>query len=64
MILFWSEHKVEAFRSISDKVCILLSDGHTTELTLELPIISKRKLISCKQTFAKAQTYQEMCRKY
>ena len=59
--LFWSENQIHAFRVISDKVCVILMDDNENKVT-HLPLISKRKNLVCRRTFAQAQTYQFLSR--
>lgn len=60
--LYWSEHKINAFRFISPSaVNILISQDQETP---DLPEVSKRRLITSYRTFASPKNYTKLAKKY
>lgn len=62
LTLYWSEHKITAFRFISpSSVNILISQEQETP---ELSEVSKRRLITSYRTFASPKNYIKLAKKY
>lgn len=62
LTLYWSEHKINAFRFISPSaVNILISQDQETPDLLE---VSKRRLITSYKTFASPKNYIKLAKKY